>query len=293
MADSPLATAGQSSRANALQGLASSMPVANQQAAQGMQEAQKTQMQSQFAAQNLGGGPTSRTTAQAAGAQQAAAQGAIATSAQQSNQNQQVQMGQLGLAEQQRQASEVLGKRKLGVQEKQRQLETKLAQLGEAAKQELFDKNMSFQQDELGRTQFNNRQLLDWTLTKAKTQEEFAGYQQKVMEASRRKTQVLQAAKNKLDRILKQGFEKEENDLDQAQKKALVQYRHEIMQKIEYDKTHSAGKMQSFIAGGTIVGAAVGAIIGGVGSEGTGAAEGAAIGAPIGGGVGGAVGSAS
>ena len=136
-------------------------------------------------------GPLTTAQQQQAGAQQAATMGSQRLQAAQQGIQQQAQMGQMGLQQQAQQSKEKLAERQLGLRTKQRNLENQLASMGEQVKQKLFDSNMTFQRDELGRTAWNERQLADWVVKKAKSVEDLRNYQMKVAQISNVKCSTL------------------------------------------------------------------------------------------------------
>ena len=267
---------GQSARSRQLQTLAQGMPVANQAVADQLQQGRQTQLQAAISSAPTG--VSTRQAAQQVGAQQAQQAGQIQTGIMEQDLKQQAQLGQLGLAEQAQTAQKGLADRQLGLQQKQRELTGKLTAIDSRLKNELFDKQLSFQRDDMGRTLYNDRQLLDYKLMTAKSDEDLSNYEQKVSQLSKRKLQILEAAYKKIAQTLEQQFTKGQQKLDQAQKKRLVLAEAAMKEKIAREKANAANRGSMFSSAGTIAGAAVGTYYGGP--------AGGAAGAAVGGGAG-------
>lgn len=256
-----------------LQQLSKQAPVDNQQVVQGMDQAREAQFR-----QAAQAAPATQGAAQQLGAQtQQARQQGIAQGAQQSLQKQQ-QVAELQNQEQRMANQQNLFNRQQGLQQKQRQLEGQLSQLGEEAKQKIWDDNLKFEKDELGRTQFNERQLLDYAILNAKSDEDLAAFEQQMNFESEKRMNALRASQAKIKQALEQGFDDYNQTLDAEQKMKLVRAQHELDRKMKEESNKAANRASMFGAAGTIGGAVAGGVLGGP--------PGATIGASIGGGVG-------
>ena len=252
-------TIGESPRMQALKKMSASFPAANQQAAQGQQAARQIQLQQQVAQAPQGMGVRA---AQATGAQQAQQAGQIAVDTAKKGQAEQIQLGQLGLQERGTQLRGAQAQSELAASQEQFETGEKLAKLGNEIKQELFDKQMEFKQDELGRTQFNNRQMVDWAISKAKSAEEFKDYQQKAQQALERKSQIMKIASQKVEQALQQEFMRAEQEKDHELKKQLQQMMAAHQQAKQNAENDINLKNAQWAAGTAIIGAGIKAFAG-------------------------------
>jgi len=210
------------SRDGLLAGMSNLNPSQNQQVAQGL-GAQNTFAQKQQAGQAyMGGQSLGKPQVAQMGAQLAGQKAGANLNAAQSTVQQQQQIGQVGLQQQQQQAQAQLGEKRIGLQKKQRELDNGLAKLGEEAKNKLFTANLAFQKDEMGYTAFNERQLLDWQVTKAKSVQDLYNYQQQVQQVSQRKLQYLKAAQQKVVQEINNNAKDKMMSQDQATQEKLL-----------------------------------------------------------------------
>lgn len=270
--------------------LSAQMPGENKQVVTGLQEAAKSQMQAQLGGAQPLGQPMGIRQVQQLGAQATAAQAQPILQVQQQAQQQAAKLGQLSLEEKQQQIQKQLQERQFNIQRGQREMESQLGTLNKELKQRLLDDQVSFQKDELGRTLFNERQLLDYKLATAKSGVEIRELEQKMRQTSQRKLQMLKTAQAKLIQGLGQEFQKGQQELDQEQRKRLIQAKVEIDKKIAREQANARNRGSMFSAIGTLAGVAIGAALV---ASGAGAPAGAAIlqGAMVGGSVGGGAGS--
>lgn len=275
--------------------LAGQMPGQNKQVVSGLQEAAKSQMQAQLGGAQPLGQPMGIRQVQQLGAQATAAQAQPILQVQQQAQQEAARLGQMSLEDKQQQAQKQLQERQFNIQRGQRDMESQLGVLNKDLKQRLLDDQFSFQKDELGRTLFNERQLLDYKVATAKSGIELRELEQKMRQTGQRKLQMLKTAQAKLNRELTQEFQKGQQELDQEQRKRLIQAKVAIDKKIAREQARARNRGSMFSAIGTLAGVAIG---GALIATGVGAAPGAAItsqaiatGAMAGGAAGGGVGS--
>lgn len=275
--------------------LSAQMPGQNKQVVSGLQEAAKSQMQAQLGGAQPLGQPMGIRQVQQMGAQAAAAQAQPILQVQQQAQQEAAKLGQLSLQEKQQQTQKQLQERQFNIQRGQREMESQLGTLNKELKQRLLDDQFSFQKDELGRTLFNERQLLDYKVATAKSGVELRELEQKMRQTSQRKVQMLKTAQAKLNQALSQEFQKGQQELDQEQRKRLIQAKVEIDKKIAREQARAKNRGSMFSAIGTLAGVAIG---GALIASGVGAPAGAAIttqailgGAAAGGSLGGGAGS--
>lgn len=271
--------------------IAQGMPRQTSATLQGMENARVLQMQNMFGqTSNPNQNPLTNTQiAQQGSVQQGQAQTARVQATQQ-NAKGLGQLGQMELQNQKALAQERNFGRQQQLEKQQQQNLAKVASLNSQVKRDLFEKNMEFKKDELGRTQFNDRQLADYALLKARTEEDYANYEQEVGQASEMKMQILKQSYHVITQSMKQMFEQEMSTLDNFQREDLARAQANVQQKIKEEQAKARNRSSLWVAGGTVVGAVIGGVVGAVGGAGVGAAPGAAMGASIGGGAGAVVG---
>ena len=165
----------------------------------------------------------------------------------------QARQAQQGLAQR-----DVLQERKLALGKSLRDAENRLQALGMTTKQELFDSTMRFEQDEIGRTIFNERQLLDYAVTHAKDIEAMQDYEQTISQMSERRLRLMQVAQSKIEQALQQAYAQEESTLNQEHKLGLTRALAAIKQKMAKEKADAENRSNIWGAvTGTIAAAAV------------------------------------
>lgn len=263
-----------SGRTQQLQGLQQAMPVANQRIAQGMKAAQNVQLQQQLGGARPQPMPANRAAVQQLGAQQAGQQGASALGLAEQQQKQQAALGQQANQEQQRQNQQALASKQRSLQQTQRGLEKQIFGLSEELKDKLLDSQLAFKKDELGRTVFNERQLADYAIMKAKSDEDFAAFEQQSTQASQKRMSMLKLAQQKVQQELDQRSRLSDSVADQNTKKNLAIAKQQLERKIADEKTKQRNRAMMFQAGGMLAGAAIGTLI----APGAGTAAGASLG---------------
>lgn len=223
-------------------------------------EASKTRLQS--AMQGLGTAPgtaaPTRAQISAAGAEAVQQQAQAVQRAQQTKL--QLQEGQV--RQEQAQAvlgqREVLNQRRAALQNSLRKAEDTLVKLGMTTKQDLFDQSLRFEQDELGRTVFNERQLLDYAVTHAKDVEAMQDYEQTISQISERRLRLMQAAQQKIEMELRNAYAAEQSALNQEAKLALARAQAAAKEKAAREKANAQNRASMWSAIGTVVGAGIG-----------------------------------
>lgn len=233
--------------------LAGQMPGQNQRVVTGLQEAAKSQMQQQLGGQ-LTGQPLGIRQIEAAGQQATAMQAQPLLQVQQQAQQQAQQLGGLALKEEAQSAQKRLQERQFNQAKAQRDAESQLNTLNSGLKQRLLDDQFTFQKDELGRTFFNERQLLDYKVSTAKSALEVRDLEQKMRKASSRKMQILKAAQAKINQDLTQEFQKGEQELNQEQLKRLTEAQRAMQDKIRREEARAKNRGSMFSALGTLAG---------------------------------------
>jgi len=266
-----------STRIQQLKALQSSLPVANQKVAQGLQSAQDINLKQSIKAATPGAGPGA---AQALGAAQTAAKGQPLIQAAQQTAKQTGQVAQMGLAETGLQAQQELGAAQRNVSGKQREYSDRLSKLGNELKDNLLDQNLEIRKDTRGQALLNDRQLADYALATATSQEELKNYAQSMEQASSREMQMLEQAYNLITQQLTQMASKGELQMNQEQTMRLAQQKQALEQEIARKQRKAANKAGIIGGAFTIAGAVVGAV--GTGGNPLGAAAGAQVGSGLG-----------
>lgn len=274
----------QTPRMAALQNLQKQLPVASQKVASGIQAARDIQLQQAVAKAPTGAAiaPAAQQTAAAATAQTGAQQVEAAKQmVQQAGQLGQLQLGEQQLAAQQRAAQQQQAAR----QQEMTNVE-KLGRLDMAAKQELYDKEMQFKKDEAGRTLFNERQLADYAIRNARSEEEYKRYAQDAELLAKRDLQATEAAFNLVMEDLKSKWQLAEQRQDQAAKEEIARIEAAAKAAMEKKRNKAANSAAMWSSGGMIVGAVAGAVAAPFTGGAINPATGAMIGAQAGSGLG-------
>lgn len=165
-----------------------------------------------------------------------------------------------------------------------------LASLGQDLQGKLFDAQTRFARNEQGRKFNNERQMMDYTVASAKSNEEMMNKLQSMQQMSERKIKLLEISQAKLQEALNRGYLSEKQKLDNASKQRIAQYIADMKKKMEKEKRKAAarGQMISGIAtmavGGALMYAsagtaspiAAGIIAGGAAQTASGASNGGA-----------------
>lgn len=247
-------------RLKALQNLSSSLPIANQKVAAGQSAAR--QMQVQQAVKQAPVGANIPQAAQQTGQAVAENVGQQAVQAAGQNLQQQQQVGQVGLQEQQTQNRATGASLQQGVQEQQMDNVQKLAQLDSKLKQDIYDRNMTFQKDELGRTALNENQMADYARLSATSDEQFKNYQQQANQASQRQLALMDTAYKKIIEDLDFRYQKAKQAGDQQTMRDVETMRTQTAARMDREKARAANSAAAWAAGGMILGGVTGAAMG-------------------------------
>lgn len=274
----------QTTRMTALQNLQNQLPAASQKIASGIQAARDIQLQQAVAKAPTGG-------AIAPAAQQTAAAVTAQTGAQQVEAAKQMvqqagQLGQLKLGEQQMAAQQKVAQQQQAARQQEITNAERLGRLDLSAKKELYDSEIQFKKDEAGRTLFNDRQLADYAIRNARSEEEYRKYAQDAQLLAKRDLQATEIAFSMVMEDLKQRWAVAEQRKDQAAKEEIARIEAAAKAAMEKKRAKAANKAAMWQAGGMIVGAVVGAVAapftGGVINPSTGAMIGAQAGSGLG-----------
>lgn len=250
-----------SPRSQQLQALAANAPNQQREQLNQAQAAQTMQIQQAFGAGSRQPGQTPTAgQIQQIGAQRTQAAGQAALQIQQQAGEEQAGRGQelLRLKQQQnKQALQLRGERLVRTEQ---ELQNRLYSVNRRLGKELWSAQLRFEKDELGRTMFNERQLADWKLSKARTMEDLANYEQQVRQASQKRMAILEAAEKKLRQELEQQWTLDETRRDQEFTIRLQKAVHALRMKREREMAAAASRAARNSAIGGIIG---GVVVGG------------------------------
>lgn len=253
-----------------------SLPGANQKIAQGQQAARQVQLQEQI--KNVPQGMGGPGLAQKMGAQQAQQAGQIQLGAKKQQMAQAQQIGQMGLQQMGREQRQTGFEQQLTLSDKQREFANKLNRLDSRLKNQLLDNQLEFRKDKANQTLLNERQMLDYALMNAKSNEDFENYRQAAQQASKKELLMLEVANQKITQALNQGYIEGKGKLDRNLQKELRQRKKDIEDRIRREKEEAKNRAMMWSAGGAIIGGAIGAFAGGP----AGASAGVSIGSGLG-----------
>ena len=190
---------------------------------------------------------------------------------------QQAQLGEQALGQQGQ-----LQQQKLALDKERDELDLQLSETSHQLKATLIDKEQQIFTDALGRTRFTERQLMDWSVTKARSEADLRKYANKLNQATQLKQQMLKSAHEAIVHELKNRAQLKEQRANDAQTLELAKLKAALEKKMAKEKAKRAGRASMVTGILTVAGAVVGGIYGGP--------AGASAGAAVGGGVGTAVG---
>ncbi len=167
-------------------------------------------------------------------------------------------------------------------------LQRQLSGIDEGAKREMFDQSTQFNRDSAGRKFLSERQLADWMIQKQATEEDFKNFDQRSEQLHARRSQMLQAAYQKIIQAEKQAAQLGSDEKSRQTQMYIAQKKKEAEDKIRKQQQKS-GNRSAIITGAFTV---AGAVVGGIWNMGAGAPAGAAAGAMLGSKVGEMAGSA-
>lgn len=266
-----------SARMRALRGLAA--PAANQAVADGIQAAQRVGLQRAVATADPGSlgiremqQAAGQATQQAGAAQMQA--GVEAT-------KQAAGAAKLGVAEQQRADAERLAGQQRGVTQLQAGLQQQQSETERRIQREFVDAETTIARDRLGHEALTEGQLADWAVTRARSAEELAAYEQAATLAHDRKLKLLQTAHQRITDRLQLESDKRVQDRNMELMEKLKQDRISMEQAMQAAQAEAANKAAKWGAIGTVAGTAVGAFGGPAGAS-AGGSAGEALGVGLG-----------
>jgi hypothetical protein len=153
-----------------------------------------------------------------------------------------------------------------------------LGALGADVKEKIFDSRLQFSKDEAGRKFSNERQLRDYAIINAKSEQELENKLMTQKLLHQRGIQMLEVAQNKVNEALRQASADRGRELSQSTQEYIANVQGAAERAMARKKARGSA-MASIISGAFTIG---GALIGGLPTMGAGGAAGAAAGAAIG-----------
>jgi hypothetical protein len=157
-----------------------------------------------------------------------------------------------------------------------------LASIGRDVKDQIFDSRLRFEKDENGRKFSNERQLADWAISNAKTEQELQGRFREMQQASDRTIKLLEHSNNQIMEAINRGWLVKEQKLDYEQKRYLLDLKRKMDEKIAKERAKAANRMAVYQGVGMVAGAVIGSMVAPVGGTALGATAGASAGAGVG-----------
>lgn len=263
-----------SPKLQALQTLQKQLPVASRKIAAGLKTAQDLQMQEAVAKAPTGGAiaPAAQSTAAAA----TAATGTQQTEAAKQMIGQAETLGRAELGERQMgAAAEVAAKEQAATAENIAAVE-RLGKLNLEVRKDLFDKQQVFKKDQAGRTLFNQRQLADWAVENARSEEDYKNKAAMAEQLLARKKQAMKTAAEILEQNLIQAAAIAEQQKDFEKAKQILQIKQQLARQKARMQAEANNAAATWGAVATAGGAVVGGLIGGPGGAVAGAKAGQA-----------------
>lgn len=265
---------------SALSGLANAMPSQNKEIAKQQDAARAIRLQ-QAVSQMPTQAATQPQAAQQLGSQQAQIAGQQAQQQQAATQQTAQQVTQLAAQQQQQAASGQTAAAEAALKREGIATESELSEKQRQVEDQIFQDQIQFQKDELGRTEYSQEQMMDLALWSAQSTEDFKDRVQTIEQEADKELALLQALHNSIETTLKGSFAMGEQQLDQASKERMVEVQRELQRRIE-DRQKKAAKRGTYGQVGGLVGGIGGGIVGGYLGGPVGAVAGAAAGSAAG-----------
>lgn len=139
-----------------------------------------------------------------------------------------------------------------------------LSSLGQDVKAKLFDSRLQFERDEMGRKFSNDRQLMDYAISSAVSQQDVQNKMREMEQAANKELIMLEVSYKKISDAVERGYLDEKRELDQEQQKNLVLMKNKIEKQMR-DKQRQAANRR-MIVGAVISAVGVGMLATGVGA---------------------------
>jgi hypothetical protein len=152
-----------------------------------------------------------------------------------------------------------------------------LANLGRDVKAQILDSRLQFEKVEGKRRFSNERQLADYTISHAKSEQDLANKMREMRQASEKSVMLLEHSGKQIMEAINRGWLTSEQKLDYAQKKKLLEMKAALDREIQRRKARSRNNQMVAQGVGTVVGAVIGSAAGPGGTV-VGASVGGAVG---------------
>ena len=139
-----------------------------------------------------------------------------------------------------------------------------LAALGADVKGKIFDNILQFETDELGRKFTNKKQLLDFAVSSAVSEQELQTKLNTMQNIANREIIILEQSYKQITQALDNNYLDDKRELDQAQRQRLIEMKMAMEKKIAKKKREAS--MERMVVGALITGAGVAMAASGVGT---------------------------
>jgi hypothetical protein len=134
-----------------------------------------------------------------------------------------------------------------------------LANLGNDIKDQIIDSRLRFEKDERGRKFSNERQLRDYAISNARSEQDLRSELDSMQRDTERYILTMEFAEKRMTQILNQGYLSQKGDLDRQSILKIQQIKKELQDKLNKKKRDAAN--QRMIVGGVIMAAGVAATV--------------------------------
>jgi len=263
--------------ADLLAKLQNAMPVQNQRIADQQKAARAIQLQQAVSAAPTGGVPQQQAQAQVlgAGVQQMAGEQAVTQAVGQ--QKQLEQLGQAALGVEKTQQQQQIGQQQLAFGQQQIESQATVATTNRDVEDKILNDQLTFKQDDLGRIEYQENQLLDYAIVSTKNEQELKGKLQNIEFASKQENIILSSIYDAAKDSKLAGWKMGEQRLDQRASERLTEAMAILEKKLALRKKKGANR-GAFGAAGGVIGGIIGMKYGGTPGAIAGSAGGVAAG---------------
>ena len=192
----------------------------------------------------------------------------------------QMQQAELSLSQRELDNRNKIHQLRMSNEEKLREITNSLSALSSSLSNRLLDKQLQFQEDEIGRAIWTDQQLGDWAILQSKNRVELENYIQVMEQETHKQLYMYDSAFKAIEQRLTQEFKKEQQDRDNELMTELAEAQRALQQKMAEARAKAASRSALWQGAGTILGAGIGFAVS------MGNPAGAMIGAGIGAGLG-------
>lgn len=115
--------------------------------------------------------------------------------------------------------------RKAELNQQHLQNEVKLTALNSVAAQRVYQEQIKFAKDEMGRTILNEAQLADWAVMNAKNAEQLKNYEQEISQALEKKRVLIEFASQKIIQSMEQEFQRADQEKQQQLQIDMMEFK--------------------------------------------------------------------